>query len=180
MRAKIDVPLHLQSVVKIRICYVAIVYILLVPSTTIIEHQVGDLFLGQSCFFLKACSFLPFENAILIKFICITVLPFVMFHVFVGSTSTVHCSFLCIMFFFTAKCNIIYGKYPVSLSHWQGIQFVPLLTLVFYYTYTFTGMYIYIYLFTMDIDMLQMYPLADQHSYGKSPLSMAKSTNITN
>ena len=54
MRAKIDVPLHLQSVVKIRICYVAIVYILLVPSTTIIEHQVGELFLGLYFFFFES------------------------------------------------------------------------------------------------------------------------------
>lgn len=148
MRAKIDVPLHLQSVVKIRICHMAIVwfYILLVPSITIIEHQVGDLFFWAVMFFfwkhVRSCHLL--KNVILIKFICITVLTFVFFHVFIGSTSTVHYSFLCIMFFFTAKCNIVYSKYPVSLSHWQGIQFVPLLTLVFYHTYTFTGMYIYI------------------------------------
>lgn len=115
------------------------------PPLPLQNTKLVTCFFGQSCFFLKACSFLPFvKNVILIKFICITVLTFVFFHVFIGSTSTVHYSFLCIMFFFTAKCNIVYSKYPVSLSHWQGIQFVPLLTLVFYHTYTFTGMYIYI------------------------------------
>ena len=45
------------------------------------------------------------------------------------STFTVHDSFLFMMCFFIATCNIIYSKYPVSLSHWQGIQFVPLLAL---------------------------------------------------